>query len=181
MKNRTESTRTPRYPLAAIVLTLLAVSFASAGLAAEDASVDLSGEWQFRLDADDAGIQQRWFAADLPHLIRLPGSLQSQGYGNDPAVDTQWTGDIIDRSWFEDPQYAKYREDGNVKVTFWLQPDKHYVGPAWYQRTDRRARRLCRPPRRACTWSVLTGRPRSGWTTASAAAGTACPRRTSLT
>ena len=87
------------------------------------------------MDADDAGIQQRWFAADLPDPIRLPGSLQSQGYGNDPAVDTKWTGDIIDRSWFDDPQYAKYRQDGNVKVTFWLQPDKHYVGPAWYQRT----------------------------------------------
>jgi len=114
---------------AALILT-------AAGVAAQDdTSVDLSGSWRFRLDAQDAGVQQRWFAADLPDTIRLPGSLQSQGYGDDPAVDTQWTGDIIDRSWFDDPQYAKYRERGNVKVTFWLQPDKHYVGPAWYQRT----------------------------------------------
>jgi hypothetical protein len=135
MNKRTESTRTLRGPLAAVVLTLLVISFASAGQAADDDAIDLAGQWRFRLDADDAGIQQRWFATDLPHPIRLPGSLQSQGYGNDPAVDTQWTGDIIDRSWFEDPQYAKYRQEGNVKVTFWLQPDKHYVGPAWYQRT----------------------------------------------
>ena len=67
--------------------------------------------------------------------IRLPGSLQEQGYGEDPGLDTAWVGTIIDRSLFEDPRYAPYREPGNFKVPFWLQPDKHYNGAAWYQRS----------------------------------------------
>lgn len=115
-------------------LCLASVCWPAASSAAED-GVDLAGPWRFRLDPDDAGVPQRWFASDLPDHIQLPGSLQAQGYGNDPAVDTDWTGDIIDRSWFDDPQYEKYRRAGKVKVIFWLQPDKHYVGPAWYQRT----------------------------------------------
>jgi len=40
----------------------------------------------------------------------------------------------VDKSWFTAPEYAKYRQPGNVKVPFWLQPDKYYVGAAWYQR-----------------------------------------------
>jgi hypothetical protein len=40
----------------------------------------------------------------------------------------------VDRSWYTGPEYAKYRAPGNIKVPFWLQPDKHYVGAAWYQR-----------------------------------------------
>ena len=34
----------------------------------------------------------------------------------------------------ESAQYAKYRQPGNIKVPFFLQPEKHYVGAAWYQR-----------------------------------------------
>ena len=55
-------------------------------------------------------------------------------------VDTQWTGGVgyggdtnTDR-WLNEPQYAKYRQPGNIKVPFFLQPQKHYVGAAWYQR-----------------------------------------------
>ena len=135
MRIRNTVTWTASLALLAFAPMLLAADLVSGGPAARDAAVDLSGSWRFRLDAADEGVPQRWFATDLPHAIQLPGSLQSQGYGDEPAVDTQWTGDIIDRSWFDDPQYAKYRQAGNVKVTFWLQPDKHYVGPAWYQRT----------------------------------------------
>ena len=40
----------------------------------------------------------------------------------------------MDRSFFTAPRYEPYRQPGNVKVPFWLQPDKHYVGPAWYER-----------------------------------------------
>jgi hypothetical protein len=32
------------------------------------------------------------------------------------------------------PRYEPYRRPGDVKVPFWLQPDKHYVGPAWFER-----------------------------------------------
>ncbi len=104
------------------------------GLYADEATIDLAGTWAFRLDPRDSGLKDRWFARDLPERIKLPGSLQEQGFGNDVSVETKWTGAIIDRSWFTDPKYAAYRKPGNVKVPFWLQPDKHYVGAAWYQR-----------------------------------------------
>ena len=96
--------------------------------------MDLSGTWQFRLDPEGKGESERWFDSALPDRIRLPGSTAQNGFGDDITVETKWTGSIVDRSWFTDPKYVKYRQPGNVKIPFWLQPVKHYVGPAWYQR-----------------------------------------------
>lgn len=97
-------------------------------------STDLSGQWRFRLDPNDAGEAEKWFARTLPGRIHLPGSLQEQGFGNDPSVETRWIGSIKDRAWFDSPEFQKYRQPGNVKIPCWLQPNKHYVGAAWYQR-----------------------------------------------
>jgi beta-galactosidase/beta-glucuronidase len=44
-------------------------------------SIDLSGDWRFRLDREDIGIQQRWFVDVLSDKVRLPGSIQEQGFG----------------------------------------------------------------------------------------------------
>ena len=96
--------------------------------------IDLSGEWAFALDPDDTGITEQWYNQTLTGRIRLPGSLQEQGFGNDVDTATQWTGNIVDRSWYTAPEYEKYRQKGNIKIPFWLQPEKHYVGVAWYQR-----------------------------------------------
>jgi hypothetical protein len=101
---------------------------------ASDFTIPLEGEWGFRLDKEDLGIGEKWFNTKLEGRIRLPGSLQGQGFGNDVTVDTEWTGDIVDRSWFTEPEYAPYRQPGNIKVPFWLTPDKHYVGVSWFQR-----------------------------------------------
>jgi Glycosyl hydrolases family 2, sugar binding domain/Glycosyl hydrolases family 2/Glycosyl hydrolases family 2, TIM barrel domain len=103
-------------------------------LAAGAASQSLAGRWRFALDREDAGIRQRWFERGLEQRLQLPGSLPAQGIGDDVTVDTKWTGGIVDRSFFTAPEYAPYREPGHVKVPFWLQPDKYYAGPAWYQR-----------------------------------------------
>jgi len=96
--------------------------------------IDLAGTWRFSADRSDIGVAERWFAAVLPGSIQLPGSMAENGLGDDPAVETPWTGGIVDKSWFTAPEYAKYREPGNVKVPFWLNPVKVYAGPAWYQR-----------------------------------------------
>lgn len=96
--------------------------------------MDLSGTWSFQLDPLDEGLAGQWYAGPLAQQIHLPGSLQAQGFGQDVTLDAPWTGDIIDRSYFTDPRYAPYREPGNIKVPFWLQPEKVYAGPAWYQR-----------------------------------------------
>lgn len=96
--------------------------------------VSLAGSWRFQLDRNDTGIAERWFERSLPDKVQLPGTLSSQGIGDDVTVDTKWTGGIVDKSWFTAPEYEKYRKPGNVKVPFWLQPDKYYAGAAWYQR-----------------------------------------------
>ena len=97
-------------------------------------SISLDGRWRFELDRADAGMSERWFDRTLPDVIHLPGSLPAQGIGDDITTNTPWTGAIMDRSWFTDPKYAKYRRPENAKVPFWLQPEKYYKGVAWYQR-----------------------------------------------
>lgn len=94
----------------------------------------LAGEWSFALDSSDVGERENWAAQTLKEQVKLPGSLQEQGKGFDVSINTQWTGHVADRSWYDAPEYEKYRQEGNMKVPFWLNPDKHYTGAAWYQR-----------------------------------------------
>lgn len=95
----------------------------------------LAGEWSLRLDPEDAGEREGWFAALGPgRPVRLPGSLVVQGIGDPVTVQTPWTGTIVDRSWFTAPEFEADRQPGQIRVPFWLQPDTVYVGPAWYQR-----------------------------------------------
>jgi hypothetical protein len=117
-----------------VSLLLWAAAVSSRDLHAAEDVHSLAGEWRFEIDRGDVGLGERWFERELEQTIRLPGSLQEQGYGNEISVDTQWTGNIIDQSWFTAPEYEEYRKPGNVKIPFWLQPEVHYVGPAWYQR-----------------------------------------------
>lgn len=55
--------------------------------------------------------------------------------GDDVTVRTRWTGSLYDSSYYFNPYMEKYRIDGQVKLPFFLTPDKHYVGVAWYQKT----------------------------------------------
>jgi hypothetical protein len=102
--------------------------------AAEAERLSLAGRWQFQLDRADAGITARWFERSLDHSIKLPGALQNQGFGDDITLDTKWNGDVNPDAWLKGSQYAKYRQPGNIKVPFFLQPEKHYAGAAWYRR-----------------------------------------------
>ncbi len=97
-------------------------------------SLSLAGRWGFELDRADEGIQRDWPARPLSGFLRLPGSLQEQGHGDLPTVETAWTGDIVDRSFFTDPRYAEDRDPRHFRAPFWLTPTRHYVGAAWYQR-----------------------------------------------
>lgn len=129
-----------RMPLLLLFVIFLSVNAVAHG----NDRLDLSGEWRFELDGTDTGVEDAWFNRRLSDQIRLPGSLQQQGFGSSPSLDTQWTGDIVDRSFFESPRYEPYRVPDNFKVPFWLQPRKHFVGPAWYQRDFTISRRLGR-------------------------------------
>ncbi|HEU5396903.1 MAG TPA: hypothetical protein VFV81_07035, partial [Verrucomicrobiae bacterium] len=99
-------------------------------------SIDLSGQWRFALDRNDAGTNQAWFSKNLPDKIRLPGILQAQGYGDDIATNTPWVLGLGDAWWnLQSPELRDhFSKPGHVEVPFLSQPPKHYLGAAWYQR-----------------------------------------------
>ncbi len=97
-------------------------------------TIELAGNWSFKPDPQNVGEKERWFEQNLPDKITLPGSMAENGFGEQVSPATKWTGDIVDRSWFTEARFKKYRQPGNVKLLFWLTPVRHYVGPAWYQK-----------------------------------------------
>jgi len=97
-------------------------------------SLPLAGEWKFKIDSLDQGIEQQWFTSGFNETVRLPGSMAENGKGSEVTVKTDWTGDIVDRSYFTNKKYERYRRPGNIKIPFWLKPVKYYKGPAWYQK-----------------------------------------------
>jgi len=118
------------------MLSILACAAAYSILCPEiaDDAISLAGGWRFELDRKDAGITEKWFERSLPDHIQLPGAIQNQGVGDPITPDTEWTGAVSDAVWKTNPRYASYRKPGNVKIPFFLQPQRHYVGPAWFQR-----------------------------------------------
>ncbi len=103
-----------------ILLSLLA----TATMTARE-SIDLSGTWQF--SQGDTPVYD--------DVITLPGSMLTNGKGNDVDANTRWTGSLYDRSYYYRDDMAPYREKGNIKFPFFLTPDKEYVGNAFYRRT----------------------------------------------
>ena len=100
--------------------------------------IDLSGEWLFQIDRENRGAEEKWYEKDVPFNDRmtLPASMPQQMKGDDISVDTKWVGSLYDSSYFFNPYMKKYRNPGkDMKLQFFLTPDKHYVGKAWYKRT----------------------------------------------
>lgn len=96
--------------------------------------IDLAGTWHFAMDPSDKGLSEAWFNQALTDTLILPGSLTSNGKGDEITLTTPWTGMIVDSAFFKNPEYARFREPGNIKIPFWLQPVKYYKGAAWYQK-----------------------------------------------
>jgi hypothetical protein len=124
-----------KYPVHSLLFyfTVL-VLFGSCTSEKAEQSIDLSGQWSFQTDSLDKGIEQNWYSKKLNDVIQLPGSMLTNGKGNDVTAATKWTGGIWNNDWYTKPEYAKYREPGNIKISFWLQPLKYYTGAAWYQK-----------------------------------------------
>ena len=97
--------------------------------------IDLSGEWQFEIDRHDAGMSQGWQTRSLSDRIILPASMPERKKGDDISIDTKWVGSLYDSSYFYNPYMERYRQPGKMKLTFFLTPDKHYVGVAWYNKS----------------------------------------------
>lgn len=86
----------------------------------------------FRIDREDVGENQKWFLNRCDETILLPGSMTTNGKGDEITLTTPWTGHIADSSYYKLDKYAPYREPDNIKVAAWLQPQKYYKGAAWY-------------------------------------------------
>ena len=97
-------------------------------------SIDLAGKWDLHID--NSGRE-----TDIPASsaftagLQLPGDLQSQGFGEEVRVETSWIGEIRDSEWYTGERYAPYRKSENVKIPYWLQPKRRFIGAAWYRRT----------------------------------------------
>ncbi|MCR8668925.1 beta-glucuronidase [Aestuariibaculum sp. M13] len=120
---------------ALILLSLVLAGFQSC----ENPSVseiDLSGDWNFKIDTLDEGVSQNWFELNFEETVKLPGSMAENGKGHDVSQKTVWTGNMDkDKLWYENDVVKKHLKEGVVKVPFCLTPVKEYVGPAWYQKT----------------------------------------------
>ena len=104
---------------------------------AEISKIDLAGSWRYRIDSLDTGRTEQWYAKNLKQKLILPGSLTTNGLGNEVSLSTPWTGQVVDSSFFKDPEYEIYRRSDNFKIPFWLQPIKYYRGAVWYQKKIR--------------------------------------------
>ncbi len=117
---------------------ILILLFVVAGCAGEPKEVrehlSLAGEWQFGIDSLDRGVMDEWYNKDFSETVKLPGSMTENGKGNEVTVNTEWTGDIVDQSYFVEKRYEAYRKEGNIKIPFWLKPVKYYKGVAWYSK-----------------------------------------------
>ncbi len=95
------------------------------------ATINLSGAWQFSIDRSAEGTRPMTYGQS----INLPGSMLTNGLGDEVSVNTHWIGSLYDSSFFYNPKMERYRIEGNMKFPFFLTPDKQYVGNAWYRRT----------------------------------------------
>ena len=86
--------------------------------------ISLEGPWDFSLND----------SARFDDYIVLPGSMLTNGKGNPVSVKTQWTGSLYDSSYYFNPYMEKYRQEGQMKFPFFLTPERHYVGVAWYHK-----------------------------------------------
>ena len=120
----------PSSPMSAIRSSLLAAfaGLVSSAMAVEP--VDLSGQWKFAPDESDTGLTVPPEQRKFPATIQLPGQVAAQGFGEIPSMQTKWT----DFGWRYPELFKEWQAPDNFKMPFFLQPPRHYVAPAWYQR-----------------------------------------------
>ena len=98
----------------------------TAATASSQHVISLEGAWDFAVSDGKP--------ASYPDYVILPGSMLTNGKGDPVSVKTQWTGSLYDSSFYFNPYMEKYRVEGQMKFPFFLTPERHYVGPAWYRR-----------------------------------------------
>ena len=88
-------------------------------------NISLAGAWDFAMGDSTA----------YNDYVMLPGSMLTNGMGDIVTTKTQWTGSLYDSSYYFNPYMEKYRQAGEMKFPFFLTPERHYTGKAWYRRS----------------------------------------------
>ena len=122
------------YIMKRLLVSIAIVFISILTVAGQNHSFSLSGKWNFQIDREDIGTKEQWFKKSLDDQINLPGSMPEKLKGDEVTARTRWTGSLYDSSYYFNPYMEKYRIEGQVKLPFFLTPDKHYVGVAWYQK-----------------------------------------------
>ena len=91
---------------------------------AQQQYINLSGQWDFHMGSEPT----------YDDHIDLPGSMLTNGKGTPVSTRTQWTSSLYDSSYYFNPYMEKYRREEHMKFPFFLTPERHYVGAAWYRR-----------------------------------------------
>ena len=118
------------YLLAAVLILLGVISCKQTDVN----EIDLAGQWKFQIDSLDQGIKEHWFNNELEETVNLPGSMVENNKGNLVSNNTIWVGNLRDKKWFENDNYKPYLSDDEYLFPYWLIPEKHYYGAAWYQK-----------------------------------------------
>ena len=118
------------------ILSLCVSLMQFSGVSAQQ-TISLAGSWDFAIkQGAEANSSLFTLHSSLyTDRVTLPGSMLTNGKGNPVSVSTQWTGSLYDSSFYFNPYMEKYRHEGQMKFPFFLTPEKHYVGNAWYHRT----------------------------------------------
>jgi hypothetical protein len=118
------------------LLIIAVLSLLSENVFFAQSRLDLNGKWDFAIDREGVGEQQKWFERQgFDEQIQLPGSMPENLKGDNVTLKTRWEGSIYDSSFYFNPFMEKYRRPDNLKFPFFLTPDKHYIGWAWYAKT----------------------------------------------
>lgn len=91
-----------------VILVLLSIFLTGVNACADSRgnTISLAGTWRFRLDAEDVGVGQKWFAREFHDTAQLPGTTDENHKGI---------------------KKDERRDDRLSRVWYWK-------GPAWYQR-----------------------------------------------
>jgi len=116
---------------------LMSLSFLAAwAMSARAQTIDLSGEWKFRMDPDAIGQTDKWYTDySFDEAVMIPGSMMTNGKGYDVSAETKFVMTIHEGNpYYSSDEYEQYRRKDNIKIPFALQPCKYYTGQAWYNR-----------------------------------------------
>jgi beta-galactosidase len=93
-------------------------------------SFSLAGEWQVKLDPQNLGFEERWFASKISaDVIQLPNTTDLAGIGYKLDEDSMsYPVEFVDSVWPGRAATKRLDESGH------LVRDPMYVGKAWYQR-----------------------------------------------